>query len=276
MRGALVQLTSGDDPAANLSETTGYIAQAAKGGARFILTPEVTNCVSASRTRQTEVLQSQNEDQTLAALRAQAAELQIWLLIGSLALKTDDPDGRFANRSFMIDPSGEIAACYDKIHMFDVQVNAQETYRESAGYRPGERAVIARTDFGPVGMTVCYDIRFPHLYQALAQAGARILTVPSAFSPVTGAAHWESLLRARAIETGCYVLAPAQTGTHSATRGRQRKTYGHSMAISPWGEVLIDGGTERGIHFFEWDDRKVDDARHKVPSLSHLRPFEDP
>lgn len=276
MRGALVQLTSGDDPAANLSETTEYIAQAAKGGARFILTPEVTNCVSASRTRQTEVLQSQNEDQTLAALRAQAAELQIWLLIGSLALKTDDPDGRFANRSFMIDPSGEIAAWYDKIHMFDVQVNAQETYRESAGYRPGERAVIARTDFGPVGMTVCYDIRFPHLYQALAQAGARILTVPSAFSPVTGAAHWESLLRARAIETGCYVLAPAQTGTHSATRGRQRKTYGHSMAISPWGEVLIDGGTERGIHFFEWDDRKVDDARHKVPSLSHLRPFEDP
>lgn len=276
MRGAMVQLTAGDDPAVNLIQTKDYIAQAASGGASFILTPEVTNCVSASRTRQTEVLQNQDEDQTLAALRAQAAELGIWLLIGSLALKTDDPGGRFANRSFMIDPSGRIAAWYDKIHMFDVQVTEQETYRESAGYRPGERAVIAPTDFGPVGMTVCYDIRFPNLYQTLAQAGARILTVPSAFSPVTGAAHWESLLRARAIETGCYVLAPAQTGTHPTTRGKQRRTYGHSMAVSPWGEVLVDGGTERGIHFFDWDDRKVDEARQKVPSLSHLRSFEDP
>lgn len=276
MRGAMVQLTAGDDPAVNLTQTKDYIAQAASGGASFILTPEVTNCVSASRARQTEVLQNQDADQTLAALRAQAAELGIWLLIGSLALKTDDPDGRFANRSFMIDPSGRIAAWYDKIHMFDVQVTEQETYRESAGYRPGERAVIAPTDFGPVGMTVCYDIRFPSLYQTLAQAGARILTVPSAFSPVTGAAHWESLLRARAIETGCYVLAPAQTGTHPTTRGKQRRTYGHSMAVSPWGEVLVDGGTERGIHFFDWDDRKVDEARQKVPSLSHLRSFEDP
>ncbi len=276
MRGALVQLTSGDDPAVNLIQTKEYIARAASGGARFVLTPEVTNCVSASRTRQTEVLQTQDDDQTLAALRAQAADLNIWLLIGSLALKTDDPDGRFANRSFMIDPSGDIAATYDKIHMFDVQVNEQETYRESAGYRPGDRAAIVQTDFGPVGMTICYDIRFPHLYQTLAQAGARIITVPSAFSMVTGAAHWESLLRARAIETGCYVLAPAQTGTHPSSRGKQRKTYGHSLAISPWGEMLVDGGTERGIHFFEWDDRKVDDARRKVPSLSHVRPFEDP
>ncbi len=276
MRGALVQLTSGDDPAVNLIQTQDAVAQAASGGAGFVLTPEVTNCVSASRTRQSAVLHHQDDDPTLAALRNQAAALQIWLLIGSLALKTDDPDGRFANRSFMINPSGQIVAWYDKIHMFDVQVTAQETYRESAGYRPGDRAVIAQTDFGPVGMTICYDIRFPHLYQTLAQAGARIITVPSAFSPVTGAAHWEALLRARAIETGCYVLAPAQTGTHPASRGRQRQTYGHSMAISPWGEVLVDGGTERGIHFFDWNDRKVDEARRKVPSLTHVRPFEDP
>ncbi|WP_050928904.1 carbon-nitrogen hydrolase family protein [Aestuariivita boseongensis] len=276
MRGALVQLTSGDDPEANLIQTSGFIADAAAGGAEFILTPEVTNCVSASRMRQNEVLAHEADDKTLAALRAQAADLGIWLLIGSLAVKTDDPDGRFANRSFMIDPSGEIVARYDKIHMFDVQVSAEETYRESAGYRPGEKAVIVQTPFGPVGMTICYDIRFPYLYQALAQAGARILTVPSAFSPVTGAAHWESLLRARAIETGCYVLAPAQTGTHPATRGRERKTYGHSMVISPWGEVLVDGGTERGIHFFDLDGTSVDDARRKVPSLTHVRPFEDP
>lgn len=276
MRGAMVQMTSGDDPADNLTQASDFIADAARGGARFVLTPEVTNCVSASRTRQNEVLQTEGIDQTLSALRAQAADLGIWLLIGSLALKTDDPDGRFANRSFLIDPQGAIVARYDKIHMFDVQVSEQETYRESAGYRPGTRAMLARTEFAAVGMTVCYDVRFPHLYQALAQAGAQILTIPSAFSPVTGAAHWHALLRARAIETGCYVLAPAQTGTHPTTRGKQRRTYGHSLAVSPWGEVLVDGGTDPGIHFFEWDVTSVDDARRKVPSLSHVRPFEDP
>lgn len=276
MRGALVQLTSGDDPAANLIQTADFITDAANGGAQFVLTPEVTNCVSASRTRQSDVLSHEDEDATLAALRMQASDLGIWLLIGSLALKTNDSDGRFANRSFMIDPSGDIVARYDKIHMFDVQVSAEETYRESAGYRPGDAAVIAQTEFGPVGMTICYDIRFPHLFQSLAHAGARILTVPAAFSPVTGTAHWEPLLRARAIETGCFVLAPAQTGTHPTTRGKQRKTYGHSMVVSPWGEVLVDGGTERGIHFFELDDKSVDDARRKVPSLSHVRSFEEP
>lgn len=275
-RGALVQLTSGDDPAANLLQTQELVAEAANGGASFVLTPEVTNCVSTSRTWQNEVLRTEDDDPTLAAFRSLAADHEIWLLIGSLALKTDDPDGRFANRSFMIDPQGQIAARYDKIHMFDVQVSAQETYRESAGYRPGDEAVLVSTPFGMVGMTICYDIRFPHLYQALAQAGAKILTVPSAFSPVTGAAHWESLLRARAIETGCYVLAPAQTGTHPASEGKQRRTYGHSMVVSPWGEVLVDGGTERGIHFFECDDRPVQEARRKVPSLTHVRPFKDP
>ncbi|MFT7593677.1 MAG: putative amidohydrolase [Paracoccaceae bacterium] len=276
MRTALVQLCSGDDPAANLVVTQAFVAEAAAKGAGFVLTPEVTNCVSGSRTRQLEVLRPESDDPSLAALRAQAQDLGIWLLIGSLGLKTDDPDGRFANRSFLIGPDGGIKARYDKIHMFDVQVSAEETYRESAGYRPGTRAVVADAPFGAVGLSVCYDIRFAHLYQALAQAGARILTVPAAFSPVTGVAHWESLLRARAIETGCYVLAPAQTGTHAASHGKQRSTYGHSMAISPWGEVLVDAGTDPGIHFFDMDGTSVDKARNRVPSLTHVRPFDGP
>jgi len=276
MRTALVQLCSGDDPVANLAVTQGFVAQAAAAGAEFVLTPEVTNCVSGSRTRQIEVLHRESDDPTLAALRVQAQELKVWLLIGSLGLKTDDPDGRFANRSFLIGPDGGIRARYDKIHMFDVQVSPEETYRESAGYRPGTRAVVAESPFGAVGLSICYDIRFAHLYQALAQAGARILTVPAAFSPVTGAAHWQPLLRARAIETGCYVLAPAQTGTHATSQGKQRRTYGHSMAISPWGEVLIDGGTEPGIHIFDMDDTSVDIARGRVPSLTHVRSFDGP
>ncbi|WP_425046883.1 carbon-nitrogen hydrolase family protein [Primorskyibacter sp. S87] len=276
MRTALLQLSSSDDPAANLVVVKEMIAKAAGQGAQFVLTPEVTNCVSTSTTRQREVLQHEEEDATLYGLRRQAAELGIWLLIGSLALKTHDPDGRFANRSFMIDPNGKIIARYDKIHMFDVQVTETETFRESANYRPGTKAVIADTDFGTVGMTVCYDLRFGYLYSALAQAGARILTVPAAFSPVTGAAHWESLLRARAIETGCFVLAPGQTGTHSKTRGKTRHTYGHSLAVSPWGEVLIDAGTEPGIHILELDDSSVTEARRKIPTLTHVRPFDDP
>ena len=159
---------------------------------------------------------------------------------------------------------------------FDVQVSESETFRESKNYRPGEKAVIAETDFGKVGLTICYDIRFPHLHAALAQAGARILTVPAAFSPVTGAAHWESLLRARAIETGCWVLAPAQTGEHPKTRGKTRYTHGHSMVVAPWGEVLIDAGTDPGIHIFDLDDSSVTEARRRVPSLTHLRAFDGP
>jgi hypothetical protein len=276
MRAALLQLNSGDAPAENLSITQANVANAAENGAKFILTPEVTNCVSASRTRQSEVLLHEQADITLAALRQQAADLNIWLLIGSLALKTDDPDGRFANRSFLIAPDGAIAAWYDKIHMFDVQVSAKETYRESAGYRPGTRSVLAQTDFGNVGLTVCYDVRFPHLYRRLAQAGAQILTVPSAFSPVTGAAHWEILLRARAIETGCFILAPAQTGLHHATRGKQRETYGHSMAIGPWGDVLADAGTEPGIIYVDLDLSEVSKARQRIPSLFATPDYGDP
>ncbi|WP_170428432.1 carbon-nitrogen hydrolase family protein [Ruegeria arenilitoris] len=276
MKTALLQITSSDDPAENLDMVRAMMAEAAGQGAQFVLTPEVTNCVSTSTTRQRDVLQHEEDDQTLAGLCDQAAALGVWLLIGSLAIKTHDADGRFANRSYMIDPRGQIVARYDKIHMFDVQVTETETFRESKNYRPGDRAVVADTDFGKVGMTVCYDIRFPHLYAALAQAGARILTIPAAFSPVTGAAHWESLLRSRAIETGCWVLAPAQTGTHPKTRGKTRHTHGHSMVIAPWGEVVIDAGTDPGIHFFDLDDSSVTEARRRVPSLTHVRPFQEP
>ena len=276
MRVGLLQLNSSDDPAANLAVTAGMISEAAQQGATFVLTPEVTNCVSANRAWQTDVLRPEDEDETLAALRRQAADLGVWVLIGSLAVKTSDPDERFANRSFLLSPKGDIVAWYDKIHMFDVQVSETETYRESAGYRPGTRAVVADTDFASIGMTICYDVRFPYLYRKLAQAGAMILTVPSAFSPVTGAAHWHTLLRARAIETGCYVLAPAQTGSHLASQGRSRNTYGHSLIVAPWGEVVADGGKEPGVIVADLDLSKIQTARSKVPSFSADQMFEGP
>lgn len=276
MKTALLQLTAGDDPAANLPRTLDFVAEAAARGAGFVLTPEVTNCVSQDRARQTAVLQHEGDDITLSALCEAAIRYGIWVSIGSLALKTHDPDERFANRSFLIDPAGQIVARYDKIHMFDVTVSDTETYRESAGYRPGERAVVADTPFAKIGMSICYDVRFAYLYRALAQAGAQILLAPSAFSPVTGAAHWEPLLRARAIETGSYVLAAAQTGTHRMTSGKPRQTYGHAMAISPWGEVLLDMGTEQGVALVELDLALVAQSRERIASLSHDRPFEGP
>ena len=272
----MIQLCSGDDPAANLISTAALIEEAAKGGATFIATPEVTNCVSSSRARQIEVLSPENEDITLAALRQMAARQRIWLLIGSLALKTGDADGRFANRSFLIGPDGGVVARYDKVHMFDVTLSETERYAESAGYRPGGRAALARTPFGAVGMTICYDVRFPHLYRNLAQRGAQILTVPSAFSPVTGAAHWDILLRARAIETGAYVIAPAQSGTHSTRSGKSRQTYGHSLAVSPWGEVLADGGEGVGVIYVDLDMAEVAQARQRIPALMHDPEFGGP
>ncbi|SHL52651.1 hypothetical protein SAMN05443432_101766 [Roseovarius litoreus] len=276
MKAALIQLNSSDDPDENLAVTHSLVAEAAGAGADFVLTPEVTNCVSADRTRQQEVLHPEMTDPTLAGLQAQARDLGIWLLIGSLALKTEDADGRFANRSFLVSPEGRIVARYDKIHMFDVQVSETETYRESAGYRPGTTSVLARTPIGGIGMTVCYDIRFPHLFRQLARSGAQILTVPSAFSPVTGAAHWETLLRARAIETGCYVLAPAQTGQHGSVSAKRRETYGHSLAVGPWGDILADGGTEPGIVYVDLDLSEVTKARQRIPSLDATTEFDGP
>lgn len=271
MRAGLVQLTVGDDPATNLPQTIALIRQAAAGGADFVLTPECTNGLSSNRDHQRVVFRHEADDPTLAALRAEASVAGIWLLVGSLGLKTDDADGRFANRSFLIAPDGSIAARYDKIHMFDVNVSDTEVYRESAGYRPGGRAVLADTAIGRIGMTVCYDLRFPHLYRRLAQSGAQILTVPAAFNHITGAAHWEVLLRARAIETGCFVLAPAQTGFHPETVGKGRRTYGHSLVIAPWGEVLADGGDQPGVTFADIDLGQVVVARHRIPSLDHDR-----
>lgn len=276
MKTALIQLNVSDDPAENLPVTVSYFREAAAAGAKFVLTPEVTNCVSTSRKHQNAVLQHEAEDETLAALRSEACDLGIWLLIGSLGLKTHDADGRFANRSFMINPRGDIVARYDKIHMFDVQVTPEETFKESDGYRPGQTAITAKTEFATVGMTVCYDVRFPELHNTLARAGAEILTVPAAFSPVTGAAHWHTLLRARAIETGCYVLAPAQTGTHASKNHKPRSTYGHSLVVAPWGEVQLDAGSDPGVYITDLDMNKVREARGKIPSLSNARPFDGP
>ena len=275
MRAGLVQLTVTDDPTANRTTTQRRVAQAIQGGAEFVLTPECSNILSSNRDHQRAVLQVEAADPTLAALRDQAAAAGVWLLIGSLALKTDDADGRFANRSFLIAPDGAIAARYDKIHMFDVNVSGTEVYRESSAYRPGDKAVVAETPMGKIGMTICYDVRFPDLFRHLAQSGAQILTVPAAFNHITGAAHWEVLLRARAIETGCFVLAPAQTGFHPEplSGGKGRRTHGHSLAISPWGDILADGGTDLGVTFVDIDLSEVAKARTRIPALTHDRDF---
>ena len=276
MRVALVQLTSSNDPAANLRLVEGFIRDAHAGGAHFILTPETTNIISSSRKQQAVVLHTETDDPSLARLTALAKELGVWLLIGSLGLKTGDADGRFANRSFLISPVGEIVARYDKIHMFDVDLGNGEVYRESSAYRPGTKASLAKTDIGNIGMTICYDMRFPDLYRQLAQAGAQILTAPAAFTVPTGRAHWEALLRARAIENGCFVLAPAQCGSHDWGKEPRRETYGHSLAISPWGKVLADGGETQGVTFVDLDLNDVAKARARIPSLGHDREFEPP
>lgn len=275
MRAALLQISSSDDPVENLALVQGLVADATAQGATLICTPEVTNCVSMDRAHQSRVLCHQDDDPTLDGLKNTARKHGVWLSVGSLALK-GGADGRFVNRSFLINPTGEIAATYDKIHMFDVQVSETETYAESSGYAPGDRAVLADIGEVKVGMTVCYDLRFPHLHRTLAKAGADIILVPSAFSVVTGAAHWETLLRARAIETGCFVLAAAQTGDHSAQSGKPRSTYGHSLVVSPWGDVLADAGTECGITLVDFDPNEVSKARTRIPALTHDRVFSGP
>ncbi|MBL4812579.1 MAG: carbon-nitrogen hydrolase family protein [Rhodobacteraceae bacterium] len=275
MRAALIQMCSSDDPADNLSVAAAMIAEAAAQGADFVATPEVTNCVSASRSHQDTVLSYQGDDPVLKGLRAAAVQHKIWLSIGSLAIKRHE-GARFANRSFLINPKGEIVAQYDKIHMFDVDVSATETFRESAGFRPGGKAVVAQTPLANFGLTICYDVRFGYLHRALAQAGAQVLLVPAAFSPVTGVAHWQVLLQARAIETGCFVIAAAQTGDHKISRGGPRLTYGHSMVISPWGEVLADAGTKPGVTLIDLDLSEVAKARGRIPALTHDRAFTGP
>jgi len=275
MRCALVQMTSSDAPEENAAAVRALVARAAEAGAGFVATPEVTNCVATSPARRRAVLRAEADDATLAALREVAAARGVWVLAGSLALALPGA-ARCANRSILIGPDGAIAARYDKIHMFDVAIDATETHRESDAFRPGDRAVVAATPFARIGLTICYDLRFPRLYRALAQAGAEVLTVPAAFTPVSGAAHWHALLRARAIETGAWVLAPAQTGMHALHEGPPRTTYGHGLVVNPWGEVVVDMGTAPGVAAFDLDLAQVAEARARIPSLAHDAPFAGP
>ena len=267
LRVACVQLCSGEDAAANVATATRFIRDAHAAGATFIATPENTAMMSADGGAKLALSFTQNDDPALHAFTALARELGIWLLIGSLAIKVSET--KTANRSFLIGPDGAIAARYDKIHLFDIDLPSGETYRESKTVRAGGEAVVADTPWAKLGLTICYDLRFPHLYRTLAKRGAKILTVPSAFTATTGRAHWHVLLRARAIETGCFVIAPAQGGMHASGR----ETYGHSLIVGPWGEVLAEAGTEPGWVSAYLDLQEVEAVRIRLPSLTHDRDF---
>ncbi|HEY1838537.1 MAG: carbon-nitrogen hydrolase family protein [Rhizomicrobium sp.] len=267
---ACVQLRSSDDVQENVRDASALIRDAARQGAKFIATPENTTLMAADGGAKLDKCFVENEDPALPAFRALAQELGVWLLIGSLAIKIGAD--KTANRSFMIDPRGRITARYDKIHLFDVDLPSGEKYRESNTVAGGNQAMIAELPWCKAGLTICYDLRFPGLYRALAQHGAALLTVPSAFTETTGKAHWHVLLRARAIENGAFVIAPAQGGRHA--NGRQ--TYGHSLIVGPWGEILVEGGTEPGVFLAEIDPASVASARQRVPSLQHDRDFQGP
>jgi len=272
-----LQFTAGPDPEPNLQVVSDLIRRGRDAGADFILTPEASNFIESGRRRR-EKARREAEDPFLAGMRAMAQETGAWLLIGSLVIdpagEPDAPGGeaRLANRSFLIDPGGAIVARYDKIHMFDIDLPGGESYRESNAYRPGGASVVVQTPWGRIGMSVCYDVRFPHLYRALAQAGADFLTVPSVFTVPTGSAHWHVLLRARAIENGCFVLAPAQWGEHTAGR----RSYGHSLIVDPWGEVLADAGEGVGAVSARIDVARIAEVRRMVSSLQHDRAFTPP
>lgn len=268
---ACVQMTAGDDMAANIAAASALIRQARAAGAEFIATPENTGFMAFSGAQMLGQAETEADHPALKAFRALAAELKSWLLIGSLAVKIPG-QAKIANRSYLLAPGGAIAAAYSKIHMFDVNLPSGESFRESDRFAPGAEACLAPTPWGPLGMTVCYDLRFPHLYRALGQAGAVMLAVPSAFTHTTGKAHWHVLLRARAIETAAFVFAPAQCGIHPG----QRRTFGHSLIVDPWGEVLADGGEEPG---FVMADIKLDlvaKARASIPAWGANAPFFPP
>jgi deaminated glutathione amidase len=265
---AMIQMCSGLLPEANLEQGSKLIRRAVAEGADYVQTPEVSNMIQANRKALFEHLATEEEDLSLKAYRALAAELKIHLHIGSLALRFSAD--KAVNRSFLIGPDGNVLASYDKIHMFDIDLPGGESYRESANYQPGETAVISDLPWGRIGLTICYDMRFPALYRALAETGASFLTAPSAFTVRTGEAHWHTLLRARAIENGCFVFAAAQAGTHES----KRQSYGHSLIVAPWGEILAEGGgTETGVFLANIDPAKVETARKTVPSLQHGRRF---
>jgi predicted amidohydrolase len=264
---ACVQLRCSDDIAENVSTASALIREAHKMGAQFIATPENTGLMAADAGAKLEKSLAEQDDKALPQFTHLAEELGIWLVVGSLAIKVEE--GKTANRSYLIGPNGRIAARYDKIHLFDVNLASGESYRESNTVAPGAEAVVAATPFARVGLSVCYDLRFPHLYRALAKAGAEILTVPSAFTETTGKPHWHVLLRARAIETGCFVIAPAQGGTHA----NGRKTYGHSLIVGPWGDILAEAGKNPGLITADLDLGEVAEVRGRLPSLQHDRPF---
>lgn len=269
IRTACVQLRSGVQVAPNIAAASALIRQAAGQGAQFIATPEMTNILDIRPGMAQSKIVQESEDTSLRAFRTLAAELEVTLLIGSLAIALPD-EARFANRSFLIGPDGGVIAYYDKIHMFDVEVGDGQSYRESRAYRAGERAVLATAPFGKVGMTICYDLRFPHLYRRLAQAGAQILTIPAAFTRVTGQAHWHVLVRARAIETGSFILAPAQGGRHEDGR----ETFGHSLIVAPWGDVLAQADhAEPDIILADLDLGEVAKVRERIPSLRNKQDF---
>lgn len=264
---ACIQLRSGRDVAANVAQASGLIEEAVSAGAQFVATPENTSLMEADRALLFEKATSEEDDAALGHFRKLTVARKIWTLVGSLPIKI--ASDKLANRSFLIAPDGSVAARYDKIHMFDVDLGNGESYRESKNFGPGEKAVTHDLPWGKLGMTVCYDLRFPQLYRALAKSGASFLSVPSAFTKPTGEAHWHVLLRARAIESGAFVFAPAQGGKHE----NGRETYGHSLIVAPWGEVIAEAGIDPCVIMAEIDPAKVAEARSRVPSLTHDRSF---
>jgi len=267
-KAAMIQMRSGLAPAGNVEAAVRMIGEAKAAGADYVQTPEMTNIMEVKRERLFATIAEEDADASLATFRELARTLSIFLHVGSLAIKVSDE--RAANRGFLIDPRGEITARYDKIHMFDVDLGNGESYRESRSYRAGELAVITDMPWGRLGMSVCYDLRFPALYRALAEAGAIFLTIPSAFTRQTGDAHWHTLMRARATENGCFGFAAAQGGKHE----NGRETYGHSLIVDPWGRILAEGDTEPGVIMAEINPAQVAAARARIPSLQHGRRFE--
>jgi deaminated glutathione amidase len=267
-RVGLIQMRSGCTPQANVDAAAKLIREAREGGADYVLTPEMTNVLELGRERLMAAIVAEESDSGLAAFRDLARKLTLWLHIGSLAIKASAD--KAVNRSFLIDPAGDIVARYDKIHMFDVDLANGERYRESGNFRSGDLAVLSDLPWGRLGLTVCYDLRFPALYRALAEAGASFLAVPSAFTRQTGEAHWHVLLRARAIENGAFVFAAAQGGLHESGR----ETFGHSLVADPWGRVIAEGNSEPGVIFADVDPAEVAAARARIPSLQHGRRFE--
>jgi predicted amidohydrolase len=267
-RVGLIQMCSGRSAQRNVDAAAALIGEARAAGAQYVLTPEMTNIMEADRASFLSAIAPEEEDASLAAFRDLARAHDLFIHVGSLAVRIS-PE-KAANRSFLIDPRGEIVSRYDKIHMFDVDLASGESYRESRNYRPGELGVLADMPWGRLGLTICYDLRFPALYRALAEAGASFLSIPSAFTRQTGEAHWHVLLRARAIETGCFVFAAAQAGRHE----NGRETFGHSLVVDPWGRILADGGTEPGVALADVDVAEIAAVRGRIPSLQHGRRFE--